>query len=110
MFFLILSTGSLLSFPYSHSRTLWFLPLFSGFSHTFYPRLWEGQDQGAVIITQSYSHIQQLNAGNEGKTIGRAMGVFTGGSNKTIVQNLYFLENMASTQGGNGVATIVATT
>ena len=61
-------------------------------------------------MNQSGSYMQQSNDRNEGKTIGRDMGVFTGGSNRTIVQNLSFLENMASTQGGNGVATIVATT
>ena len=110
MFFLIWSTRSLLSFTYSHSRTLWFLPLFSGFSHTFYPQLWEGQDHGAVIMPQSDSHIQQLNTGNEGKTIGRAMGVFTGGSNRKIVQNFPFLDNTEPTQGDNCVATIVANT
>ena len=38
------------------------------------------------------------------------MGVFTDGSNRPIVQNLSFLDNTAPKQGGNGVATIVATT
>ena len=38
------------------------------------------------------------------------MGVFTGGSNRPIVHNLSFLENMAPTQGSYDVAIIVATT
>ena len=61
-------------------------------------------------MTQSGSHMQQLNAGNEGKAIGRVMGVFIGGSNRPIVQNLSFLSNTAPTQGGNGGAIILATT
>ena len=61
-------------------------------------------------MTQSGSHMQQLNARNEGKTIGRDMGVFPGGSNRPIVQKFSFLDNMASTQEGNDVAIIVAKT
>ena len=53
--------------------------------------------------------MKQLNARNEGKAIGRAMGVFPGGSNRPIVHNFSFLDNSESTQGGNDVATIVAT-
>ena len=60
-------------------------------------------------MTQSGSHMQHLNARNEGKSIGRAMGVFLGGSNRPIVQKNSFLDNTESTQGGNDVAIIVAT-
>ena len=60
-------------------------------------------------MTQSSPHMQQLNAENEGHNIGEAKGVFPGGSDKPIGQDLSFLENMASTQGGNDVDIIVAT-
>ena len=60
-------------------------------------------------MTQSDSHTQKLNAGNEGKAIGRAIGISTGSSDRPIVQNLSFFDNTAPTQGGNDVAIIVST-
>ena len=90
--FIILSTGFLLPLLCSHNRILWFLPFFSVFSR-FFLQLWEGQDQEAGIMTQSDSHTQKLNAGNEGKAIGRAIGISTGSSDRPIVQNLSFFDN-----------------
>ena len=37
------------------------------------------------------------------------MGVFPGGSERPIVQNLSTFDNTAPTKGGNGVAIILAT-
>ena len=70
---------------------------FRGFLTPFLSRLWEGKDQGAGRMNQSGAHMQQLNAGNEGRNIGGAMGVFSGGSDRSIGQNFYFLDNMAPT-------------
>ena len=74
-----------------------------GFYHYFlfflasFSLLFEGQDQGADRMTKSGAHMQKSNAGDEGQCIGRAMGVFPGGSERPIVKNLSFLGNMAPT-------------
>ena len=60
-------------------------------------------------MTQSGGHVQQLNSGNEGQNIGGTMGVFSGGSDRTIGQNLSFLGSTATTQVVNDVDIIVAT-
>ena len=43
--------------------------------------------QGNGIMTQSSSHMQQLNAANEVHNIGGGMGVFSGASDRSIGQN-----------------------
>ena len=60
-------------------------------------------------MDQSGGHIQQLNAGNEGNNTGGDMGVFYGGFDRSIGQNLSFLDSTEITQGGNDVASTVAT-
>ena len=64
---------------------------FSGlYLSLFLSQLWEGRYQGAVIMTQPSAHMQQFNTGNGGNNIEGAMGVFYGGSDRSIVQNSSF--------------------
>ena len=95
--FLILSTGSLLPLLYSHSRNLWFLPLFSVFYCPFFVTTGLKTTSGADRTIQSCAHMQQLIAGNEGPYIVEIVGVFSGGSERPIIQNFSFLDNTAPT-------------
>ena len=76
-----------------------FCHFFLFFSRYFLSRLWEGRYQGYGIITQSVSHMKQLNSVNEGQKMGGDMGVFSGVSDRPIRQYSYFLESTAPTKG-----------
>ena len=108
MFFLIYLLF-LLPLLYSCGCAFCFSPFFFFFA-LLLSRLWEGRDQGADITTQSGSHVIQLNGLNLGQNIGGDIGVFSGGCDRLIGQNLSFLGSTSPTQGGNYVAITVATT